>query len=116
MMVALFLIPRLIYAISVHPSTFLASWLSFSMPKLGFSTIRQLVRLELRMENMVGVLGIGFALLSILLGGKGERRSFLIGLWIGFGVMCLFRSAISRTLLPALPACSPGCDLFHPSF
>jgi len=47
------------------------------------------VRLELRMESIIGVLGIGFALLGILLTEKGIKRSLLIGMWAGFGLFCL---------------------------
>lgn len=113
----LFLFPRLIYAISVHPSTLLATWLSFSLPKPDFSTIKQLVRLELRMETMIGVLGIGFALLSVLLFDKGQRRSLLIGLWVGFGVMCLFSlSNIADSFYPLYPLVPLAVISFIPLF
>lgn len=105
MMLALLLLPRLGYTLAVHPSSqWISSWLGFEGIGLGLAALKQLVRLELRVESIIGVLGIGFALIGVLLTEKGPRRSLLIGLWGGFGVMCLvFLSAIADSIYVLYP-------------
>ncbi len=103
--VSLLLLPRLIYSIVLHPNSLgMLNWLGINEFGFGLAQIKQLVRLELRLESIIGVLGIGFAFLGVLLWEKGAKRSLLIGLWAGFAVMALvFLNAITESIYVLYP-------------
>ena len=103
--IALLLLPRLIYSLALHPNSLgMLNWLGIKGFGFGLTQIKQLVRLELRLESIIGVLGIGFAFLGVLLNEKGTKRSLLIGLWAGFAVMALvFLTAITESIYVLYP-------------
>lgn len=118
LLMAAFLIAlRLSAALLIHPSSPLAAFLGLDGFALGLSSLKQLVRLELRLESIVGVLGIGFAILGTLLTQKGTRRSLLIGLWVGFLLMCLiFLKPISESIYSLYPVFLLAALSFIPLF
>jgi len=114
---ALWIAPRLIYALSMHPAAGLSAFLGLEDLSFGISSLRQLVRLELRLESIIGVLGLGLVLIGILLTPQGTRRSLLIGLWAGFGIMCLLSlKAISDSIYILYPVILLSSVTFIPLF
>ena len=95
----------MIYSLALHPNSLgLLNWLGINGFGFGLAQIKQLVRLELRLESIIGVLGIGFAFLGVLLWEKGSKRSLLIGLWAGFALMVLVNlNAISQSIYVLYP-------------
>lgn len=84
---------------------------SLSSAVLGFSgslssllSLKKLSRLELRIESIIGILGIVFSLFGLLLAQKGLKRSVMTGLWIGFALYCALQlNAISLSFYPLYP-------------
>ncbi len=87
---AFLIVPRYAYELAMHSNAgLIGNWLGIDGIPLKLSALKQISRLELRTESIIGALGIGFAVLGILLTAKGVKRSLLTGMWVGFGLFCL---------------------------
>lgn len=102
MMVVVIIAVRLAAVIIHDPNgSFPFAVLGISGPLSSLLSIRKLSRIELRIESIIGILGIVFSLFGVLLTEKGAKRSALISLWIGFLVYCFIQvDAISQSFYP----------------
>lgn len=89
----------------LHPSAGVVSaYFGITGNLRSILSLKRLFRLELRMESIIGILGIAFCLFGVLLAQKGMKRSALVGLWCGFLIYCLVNlNAVNDSFYPLYP-------------
>lgn len=120
-MAALVFLPRLAAVLLLHPAgNPVFALLGISGSIRSILSLKKVSRLELRVESIIGLLGIAFSVIGLMLSPRGEKKAALIGLWGGFLLLCAVQLAvINDSFYPLYPlillvvfSFAPLVDLF----